>query len=258
MNQQLLNFLSPDNETRNQALAGIEQVSSERPDDYASSLCAFLLQSASCNNANEEMQRLQLREVSSMILHKNLLSKDENFSRISETTLGKISSSILEAIEKDIGSMSWGLIKRCAEILIELTVKTSQEQDFFVKLKSFHQEVFGNRNAQKGFVAWAKFILYCLELLAEYGSMSGFVQNNSAELLSLLEQSFACGETEVLSFSTGAICMYLVSDDHENKAASLSNILDGLVNVLVSNIKGSGWGVYLYLVPQFINHIYDL
>jgi hypothetical protein len=238
MEQQLLNFLTSDNNLRNQAMSEVEQQCSTRPDDFAQSLCAFLLNSTPNSNPQMEVQRLQLREISSLILHKNLLSKDNNFTRISQNTLVQISESVFSMVASGADSMNWGLLKRCSEILVEIAVKCNQVQPFFQKIKNFQLDVFGTKKDQKGFVKLCKFGLYCLELICEFAGESPSVQQGAGEFLMIFEASFSCGNDEIKSFATGAICMFLVSQTPEALGNNFQNILEGLVNVLVESIKG--------------------
>ena len=127
--------------------------------------------------------------------------------------------------------------KRSSEILVEIAVKCAQVQPFFQKLKSFQLEVLGSRKGHSGFVKQAKFGLYCLELVCEYLNPETFSQN-TGEFLMIFEAGFECENHEIRSFSTGAICMFLVS-----QVSSLGNnfqgLLEGLVGVLIESIKGS-------------------
>lgn len=238
MEQQLLNFLTSDDNLRNQAVSNVEQQCSTRPDDFAQSLCGFLLNSSPNSDPNLEVQRLQLREISSLILHKNLLSKDQNFSRISQNTLGQISESVFEMVNTNGDSMNWGLLKRSSEILVEIAVKCAQLQPFFQKIKAFEFDVFSNRKEQKGFVKQAKFGLYCLEQICEYETDVNVIQQNAGEYLMIFESCFSCGNKEVKSFASGAICMFLVSQVQENVGNNFQGILEGLVEVLIDSIKG--------------------
>ena len=237
MEQQLLNFLTSDNTLRNQAVSEVETQCSTRPDDYAKSLCAFLLNSSPNPNPQLEMQRLQLREISSLVLHKNLLSKDNNFSRISPNTLAQISESVFGMVLNGADTMNWGLLKRCSEILVEIAVKCDQVQPFFQKIKSFQLEVFAKKD-QKSFVKLSKFGLYCLELTCEFAAESPCVMQGAGDFLMLFEASFACANEEVKSFSSGAVCMFLVSQSPEALGNNFQGILEGLVGVLVNSIKG--------------------
>ena len=238
MEQELLNFLTSDDNLRNQAVSQVEQQCSTRPDDYAKSLCAFLLNSSPNLDPQLEVQRLQLREISSLVLHKNLLSKDNNFSRITPNTLMQISESVFSMVNSGADSMNWGLLKRSSEILVEIAVKCDQLLVFFQKIKTFQLDVFSNRKDLKGFVKQAKFGLYCLELVCEYSGDSNLIQQNLGDFLMIFEHCFTCGNSEIRSFSTGAICMFLVSQAQESVGNNFQGILEGLVDVLVDSIKG--------------------
>ena len=238
MEQQLLNFLTSDDNLRNQAVTQVEQQCSTRPDDYAKSLCAFLLNSSQNSDPQMEVQRLQLREISSLVLHKNLLSKDQNFKKISTATLGQISDSVFAMVNSSAASMNWGLLKRSSEILVEIAVKCEQVQPFFQKLKSFQLEVLGSRKGQPGFVKQAKFGLYCLELVCEYSLNPETFSQNTGEFLMIFEAGFGCENQEIRSFSTGAICMFLVSQVNESLGNNFQGLLEGLVGVLIESIKG--------------------
>jgi hypothetical protein len=239
MEQQLLNFLTSDNTLRNQAVSEVENQCSTRPDDYAQSLCAFLLNSSPNPNPQLEMQRLQLREISSLVLHKNLLSKDNNFARIAPNTLAQISESVFTMVMNGADTMNWGLLKRCSEILVEIAVKCDQVQPFFLKMKCFQLDVFTNKKDDKAFVKLSKFGLYSLELICEFAAESPSVQQGTGEFLMIFEASFTCGNEEIKSFSSGAVCMFLVSQSPEALGNNFQNILEGLVSVLVDSIKGN-------------------
>ena len=252
MEQQLLNILNPDNTARQNALKEVERLSSERPDEYAMSLCNFLLTSDS-SNPNLEMQKRQLREVSSLVLHKNLLSNDKNFSRISGKTLENISQLILQGVDKDGQTMSWGLLKRSAEILVEISVNCGKNDALFQQIQIFHNDVLTNRCNGKGFVSLAKFGLYCLELLCEYGSDTGFVSQHSGQFLALFENSFTANNNEIKSFCTGPICMFLVGEGSNKSGVDLQNLLKGLVEVLIMSVKGN-----LFIFKYFYIYYYFL
>ena len=238
MEQQLLNYLTKDDTLRNQAVSQVEQQCSIRPDDYAKSLCGFLLNSSQNTDPQLEAQRLQLREISSLILHKNLLSKDENFSKISGQTLIQISDSVFGMVNTSAETMNWGLLKRSSEILVEIAVKCDQTLPFFQKLKVFQLEVLGNRKGQKGFVKQAKFGLYSLELLCEYSLNPQTFEKNTGEFLMVFEACFSSDQEEIRSFSTGAICMFLVTQVDANHGNNFQGLLEALVGLLIESIKG--------------------
>ena len=238
MEQNLLNFLTSDNILRNQALSAVEQQCSTRPDDFAKSLCTFLVSASPYPDPALEVQRLQLREISSLVLHKNLLSKDQHFTKISQATLSQISESVFSMVDSAAQTMNWGLLKRSAEILAEIAVKCDHLQPFFQKIKGFALDVFANRKGQPGFVKQAKFGLYCLELVCEYQTEATLVQQNAGDFLVVFEACFACADKDVKSFGSSAVCMFLVSQVHENLGNNLQGILEALVEILIDAVKG--------------------
>ena len=234
MEQQLLNFLNPDDSLRNKAMSEIERLCTDRPNDLAASLCQYL----TGNKTGSPTAQLQLREVSSLVLHKQLLSVRGNFERIQPGTLGQISQSILGCVEAGAAKMSWGLVKRCAEILIEISVKCQKNGEFMTQLAGFHAVTLGQRQDGPQFLPRAKFGLYCFELLCEFAEEADFVRNYTGQFLSIFEKSFGCGSAEVKSFCTGPISMFLVKCKDGQLGANAHSILEGLVEVLISNIKG--------------------
>lgn len=241
MEQQLLNFLSPQDEIRNNAMSQIEKLCSERPNDLASSLCQYL----TSGNQNEPTMQVQLRQVSSLVLHKQLLSKKQNFERIQPGTLGQISQSILACVEGGAEKMNWGLLKRCAEILIEISVKCQKNEEFFNQIANFHGATLTQFANSPSFVQRAKFGLYCFELFCEFAEEVDFVQNHTPQFLSIFDKSFSCGNPEVKNFCTGPLCMFLVQCKQGEIDASAHGILETLVEVLISNIKGKQNFIFL-------------
>lgn len=237
MEQQLLNFLSSDDTLRNQTVSQVEQQCSTRPDDYAQSLCVLLTRATPSTDPQLEVQRLQLREIASLILHKNLLSKDVNFTKISANTLAQISKSVFEMVDSGADSMNWGLLKRSSEILVEIAIKCDQVAPLFQKVKTFQLNVFAARSAQKGFVKLAKFGFYCLELLCEFVSESPQIQQGAGDFLAIFSACFSCDNQEIKSFSTSAVCVFFMTQVKEGLSNDFQAVLDALVNILIDTIK---------------------
>lgn len=238
MDSQLLNFLSSDDAVRNQTVSQVEQQCASRPDDYAQSLCSLLVAGTPGADPQAEAQRLQLREIASLVLHKNLLSKDANFARISQNTLAQISEAVFAMVDSGARAMNWGLLKRSAEILVEIAVKCDQTPALFARVKQFQLQVLAGRAQEPGFVKLAKFGLYSLELICEFAAGSPVVQQGAGDFLALFSPCFASEQREVRSFSTGAVCMFLVSQVNEGLGSDYQAVLDALVEVLIDTVKG--------------------
>lgn len=237
MEQQLLNFLSSDDTLRNQTLNQVEQQCTTRPDDYAQSLCALLTTSTPATDPQLEVQRLQLREIASLVLHKNLLSNDDNFPRISQATLARISESVFAMVDASAESMNWGLLKRSSEILVEIAIKCDQVGPLFGQIKTFQLNVFAARSGQKGFVKLAKFGFYSLELLCEYRADEPAIQQAAGDFLAIFSAGFSCDNHEIKSFSTAAVCVFFLSQVKEGLSNDFHVVLDALVDVLIDTIK---------------------
>lgn len=175
----LTGVLSADREERNRATARIEALCADKPDEATAFLAASLRGSP------------QVREVASLLLYTKLLCNAKNMAAIRPETLAQLVNAVTELVGDAQGAIPSLLLKRLAEIMMQISLKTSSPKDGLARIFQLDAAV-ANVNL---------FQLYALQVFCEFNiaQEEGGLESACGTLVAFLERNLKSESLEAES-----------------------------------------------------------
>lgn len=180
METHLLNILSVDQNLRNEATEYFNRLCKESPDATAQNLLKLIVSS------NDP----KILDLSSLILHKNILSKEE-IKDVSDQTLQLTFQSLLDLVFSK-SSLSNSLVYRIAEIVIKIGV----DKRIHIKIIEILKEKMQLQNPSQQQIL---FVLYCLQLLCEFTFDVNILEQINQEIGLFVKSQMQNPTTEIKS-----------------------------------------------------------
>ena len=218
MEQDLLNLMHPDNKIRTESESRINQMISQDTENTARTIM----------NSVISTQSKEVMQTALLVLHKTILSKDENFRRLSPDLLVNMSSSLLEFPISKGDDLPDSVYKRLAEITVEISVKKSEQGDHIQFLLPYWNAPFLKRKV---------FILYSLELLFEFSFSEEVLLKHIAPLGELLNSALADPEVRVQVAGASALTMLIGGISSDEILSNFNPLVEKLFDLIIKVIQ---------------------
>ena len=222
MEKNLQNILNPDTKLRTEATEQINRICRENPDQTAQELLTLILR---------KEENTKTKEIASLVLHKNILSKSDLFPKIPADHLKTISDKLTQLVFLD-PSLNLNFIKRAAEIVIEIAVKQNSHGLIMQNLKVFTENKnSGNEELIKIFV------LYCIELLCEFTVDQTLLMNFSGNFLGYIQSAMDDKNLKIQIGAAVALTMLMNRIKDKNYLNNFSTMIKPLTQLMVEVVK---------------------
>lgn len=213
----LTGVLSADREERNRATARIEALCADKPDEATAFLAASLRGSP------------QVREVASLLLYTKLLCNAKNMAAIRPETLAQLVNAVTELVGDAQGAIPSLLLKRLAEIMMQISLKTSSPKDGLARIFQLDAAV-ANVNL---------FQLYALQVFCEFNiaQEEGGLESACGTLVAFLERNLKSESLALRVEAASALALLLNHLREESAFALFAPLLAKLTELLIVTVK---------------------
>lgn len=229
MEQQLLNLLDPDYNTRTSATDYIETQCESDPLAVFHHLKTVILAVESNTRSIE---------LASMVMHKNLLSNQKRFEKLPTAELMSLVVNLLQLISNN-SNLSQAFLRRSAEICVEIAVKGDGAKELIQRMNALWN-IAEQNNKIKGFV------LYSIELICEFGG-----DMKEPEVLTIIEQGLNETESELQVSAAIALTVLLNNTKDAKTLQTYSGAVEKLIQLMVEMIKKNDESKGLKMVQAF-------
>lgn len=229
MEQQLLHILDQDNATRTAASDFIESQCESDPVSVFHQLKAIML-SAEPNSRSIEL--------ASMVMHKNLLSKQPRFEKLPTSELMTLVINLLQMISSN-PNLSSAFLKRSAEICVEVAVKGDGINELIQRMVTLWCMAGQN-------IKIKVFVLYSIELICEFGG-----ESYEPGVLGIIEQGLNELDSELQVSAAMALTMLLNNTTDAKTLQKYSAAVEKLIQIMVEMIKNNDESKGLKMVQVF-------
>ena len=207
-------MLGTDNTERLKVEESLEKLAIESTE----SLTYKLLEALSSNNDN-------YIELGSLLLHKKILSKNEAFKKLTPEAIQAILEKVVETINEQ---RKYTYLKRAAEIIVQLYVNQDAYQGFFELIQKYE-----NTEHEK----IKQFILYSLELLAEFSFEQELLVQNSDHFTKYFEKYMSDPLVNVRVSATTSLVAFLSCIQETKDVMKFEQVLPNLISLLIEAVK---------------------